>query len=168
MSEQARVLADRFEQANREFIAFAQRCSEPQWRAICPDEGWSVGVAAHHLAEDHMVLAGLAQAVATGQPVPALTGEMIDQFNAQHAQQHAACTREETVALLRTNGAAAASIIRELSDEQLERAAILPWEAGPAWSVRRIIEDKLIEHFDEHLPSIRAAVKPEATGVTGG
>jgi hypothetical protein len=168
MGEHAEALADQFEQANRELIMLAEHCSDQQWRAICPNEGWSVGVAMHHIAEDHLFLAGLAQTVAMDQPVPAFTGEMIHQLNAQHAQQHTACTSQETIALLQTNGAAAASIVRSFSDAQLERSAVLPWEAGPPWSARRVIEEKLIGHFDEHLASIRAAVKLKATGGTGG
>jgi hypothetical protein len=166
MEKQVQILADRFEQANRELIAVIECCSEAQWRAHCADEGWAVGVAAHHLAEDHVMLAGLAQAVATGQPVPALTWEMINEFNAQHAQQHADCTREETVELLRRNGVEAASIVRGLSDAQLERSAVLPWEGGPPWSARRVIEEKLIGHFDEHLASIRAAVGQDMIAAT--
>src|SRR5215208_218292 len=109
MGDQTQVLAERLEQANRELIAAIERCSDSQWQARCADEGWSVGVAAHHLAVDHVLLAGLAQAV------PALTADMIDQYNAQHAQQHTVCTREETIALLETEGATAAGIVRSLS-----------------------------------------------------
>lgn len=162
MDEQTQALADRFERANRELIAVVEQCTDAQWQARCGAEGWSVGVAAHHFAADHVLLAGVAQAVATGEPVPALTWDMIDEFNAQHAQQHAACTREETIALLQTEGAAAASIVRSLSDAQLERSATLPWEAGPPWSARRVIEEKLIGHFAEHLPGIRAAMRQDA------
>jgi uncharacterized damage-inducible protein DinB len=158
MGDQTQVLAERLEQANRELIAAIERCSDSQWQARCADEGWSVGVAAHHLAVDHVLLAGLAQAVATGQAVPALTADMIDQYNAQHAQQHTVCTREETIALLETEGATAAGIVRSLSDAQLERSAVLPWEAGPPWSARRVIEEKLIGHVADHLANIRAAV----------
>ena len=157
MGTQAAALADRFERTNNELIALIERLTDAQWAAPNEADGWSIGVVAHHLATDHPILAGFVEAVATGRPLPPWTMEMLHQYNARHAAEHRDCTREETLALLRREGAAAAGLVRRLTDEQLDRAAVVPWEGGPAVSARQLIERKLIGHIGEHLGSIRAA-----------
>ena len=155
MSERARGLADRFEQASQEIVRTVERCSEGEWRATTSGEGWSVGVVAHHVAEGHKAIAGLVQMAATGQPLPALTMEMLDQANAKYARQQANGTRAETLELLRQNAASAAATVRGLSDEQLNRTASA-LTGTPPMSVHQMIERILIGHIQEHLGSIRA------------
>ena len=155
MSERARGLVDRFEQASQEMIRTVERCSDAQWRETTPGEGWSVGVVAHHVAEGHKAIAGLIQTAAAGQSLPAISMEMLDQRNAEHARQHVNCTKAETLELLRQHGAAAAATVRGLSDDQLDRTA--PWRTGPI-RVQEMIEQILIGHVQNHLGSIRATV----------
>ncbi len=155
MSQQAKALTERFEQANQELIGTVERCSDAEWRAPTSAEGWPVGVAAHHLAEGHKAIAALIQLAATGQPLPVLSMEMLDQRNAEHARQHANCTKAETLELLRQHGATAAATVSGLSDDQLNRTA--PWRTGPL-KVREMIERILIGHIQNHLGSIRAAI----------
>src|SRR5262245_34909343 len=107
MSERARTLAQQLEHANHDLITTVEGLSDAQWKAKTPGDGRSVGVVAHHVATSHKMVAGIAQAIAHGQPVPTITMDMIHQGNAAHAAQHAHCTKTETVALLRQNGAAA-------------------------------------------------------------
>src|SRR5215212_11947043 len=134
MSERAAALADAFESANNQVIAAVEGCTPDQWGRTCQDEGWSVGVAAHHVAVNHPIIAGLVQLVANGQPLPAITMEMIDAGNAQHAQEYANVSRDETLELLRRDGAAAASMVRGLTDEQLDRTAPMAFAGGQEWS----------------------------------
>ena len=155
MSERARHLAQQFEQANHELIATVERLSDAQWQTKTPGDGRSVGVVAHHVAEGHKGIAGLAGAIAHGQPVPPLTMEMIHQGNATHASQHAHCTKAETLALLRQNGAAAAAIVRGLGDADLDRTATLPLGT---MSASQAIERILIGHVHDHHGSIRKAI----------
>jgi uncharacterized damage-inducible protein DinB len=155
MASRGQELAQRFEQANEEMIRAVEGCSDEQWRAKCAGEGWSVGVVAHHVAGGHQGIAGLVNAVATGQPVPSITMEQIDQGNAQHAQQHANCTKQETLDMLRQNGEAAAGTVRGLSDEQLSRTA--PLLGGPPMSAGQMVERILIGHVQGHLDSIKQA-----------
>ena len=154
MSERARNLAQQFEQENHELIATVERLSDAQWRTKTAGEGWSLGVVAHHVAEGHKQIAGLAQLVASGQPIPAMNMEMFHQANAEHARQHADCTKAETLALLRQNGAAAAATVRGLSDAELDRTGSLLM--GPM-STAQVIERILIGHVHEHHGSIRKA-----------
>ena len=158
MSSRAEVLARRFEQTNEELIAAVEGCSDEQWRTTCPGEQWSVGVTAHHVATSHVPIAGVVRALATGQPLPPITSEMIDAGNAEHARQFANCSREETVEQLRSAGLEAASIVRSLSDEQLDNGAELPILNGQRVSAGQFAEMVLIGHPTGHLESIRAAL----------
>lgn len=160
MGDRARALAERFEQANRELIAAIEECSEARWRTRCLAEDWSVGVTAHHVAEHYPLIVFCVRALAGGQPLPALSRAKIDQLNAHHARLQADCGREETAALLRRNGAAAASLTRGLADEQLDRSAAVPFLGGAVLTAEQVIEQVLIGHIHNHLRSIRAAEHP--------
>ena len=156
MGEQAQVLANRFEEVNRELISAVERSTDEEWRSKCVGEGWSVGVVAHHVGMGHPRIAGLAKTVAAGQPLPPMTMEMIDQGNAQHAQEYTRCTREETLDLLRKNGATAAATVRGLNDADLRRSGTLA--GGRHMTVEQMIEGILIGHAKGHLASIRSAI----------
>ena len=77
MSEQAQALADRFEQATGALLAALTACSEDDWCKQAGSDARPVGVIAHHIASSHALVLGLAQAVAAGRPLPALTWEMV-------------------------------------------------------------------------------------------
>ena len=155
MGERAEALAAKFEQVNQELIDVIEECSEEKWRSACSGEGWSVGVTAHHVALDTALLAGMVRAMASGQSFPPLTGEGSDEANAQHAQMHADCTKQETLDLLRGEVPIAASIVRGLSDEQLGRTAEV-LAGAPHLRAEHVIQGLLTNHVSEHLGSIRA------------
>lgn len=155
MGRSAEDLAARFARANEDLIATVERSDEGQWRQPCPNEQWSVGVLAHHIAEDHALLAGFVQQLAKGEPLPALTLQQVDAMNAERAAQCADCTKEETLELLRRNGAAATEMVRTLSDDQLDRSGTF---FGQTMSTTQLIEHVLIGHIAEHGRSIRAVV----------
>jgi hypothetical protein len=154
MSARAEALAAQFEALNEKFIDAVDSMSEAQWQARCESEGWTAGVTAHHAAGAYGPVSGLVQSIATGQPLPPLTPEMIDQRNARHAEQSARCTREETVELLRSGGASGAAIVRSLSDEQLGRSAVV---FGTTITAEQAIQNILIGHPQGHLASIEQA-----------
>lgn len=155
MSEQARALAQRFEQTNDEAIGVVDCCAEEQWRAHHAAENRPVNVQAHHIAVGHQVIAEWVQSIATGQPLPALTMDSFTEPNAQHARQYANVTRAEVITELRLQGAAAASLIRGLSDEQLDRAGEL---LGRQMRASDVIEQILMGHVRNHMRSIREAL----------
>ncbi|HZS32689.1 MAG TPA: maleylpyruvate isomerase N-terminal domain-containing protein [Methylomirabilota bacterium] len=156
MSERARHLAERLEQANRELVATVERLSDQEWRTTSPAEGWPLGVVAHHVAQGHHDIAQLVRMVAAGQSPPAsLTWETLNQKNAEHARQYANVSKAETVALLRQNAAAAAAAVRALGDAELDRTATLM--GGPT-STAQVIERILIGHVQEHHASITKAL----------
>lgn len=158
MSGRVEALIGRFERANDEVIATVQGCSDQQWRSPCSGEQWPVAVTAHHIGTAYRPLAEMIRALATGQPLPAFTSEMLEARNAEHAQQYAGCSREETVELLRRGGREATAILRGLRDEQLDNGGPLPLLGGQPRSAAQLAEQALLGHTTGHLESIRAAL----------
>ncbi len=152
MSERARTLAERFEQANRELIHTVEGLSDAQWRTKTAGEGWSVAVVAHHVAGGHAALSGLVQKIANAEPV-AVDMDALHKRNAEHAVQHAHTTKAETLALLRQNGAAATAAVRGLGDAQLDRVG-----GSMGMTAAQVIERILIGHVVDHHGSIRKAI----------
>jgi hypothetical protein len=155
MSERARTLAHQLEQANHALIATIEGLTDAQWHAKTPGDGRSVGVVAHHVATSHKTVAGLATAIAHAQTVPPITMDMIHQGNAAHAAQHASCTKAETLALLRQNGAAAVATVRGFGDAELDRTVTFPMGE---MSVAQVVERVLTGHAQDHHGTIKKAL----------
>jgi hypothetical protein len=150
-------LAAQFESTNATLIAAVESLSDAQWGSLSVAENWSHAVVAHHVAVDHEAIAGLVQGIATGATVPPLDMEALDSLNAEHAVQSANCTKEETVALLQASGTVAASMLRGLSDAQLDTTATIPLMGPDPVTAAQLAEDILVGHMNMHLDSLRSA-----------
>src|SRR2546427_11040141 len=64
------AIAEEIVDANAEFIAFVEGCSDDEWRAICRAEKWRVGVVAHHVAWGHERAGRWINAIRRGVPIP--------------------------------------------------------------------------------------------------
>jgi DinB superfamily len=157
MGARAEQLANTFEQACRDFNVLVERLTDAEWKKITTAEKWPVGVVAHHVAQGHAGIMGILQSVAKGQSIPNVTMDMIHDMNAKHAKEHANATKVVTLELLQTNGAKAAAAVRGLSDADLERSGTV-LTGVPPMSAAQVIEGILINHLNEHMGSIRAAV----------
>lgn len=155
MSAQAESLAKQFEGRAAEMTTAIERLTDTDWKKVTAAEKWSVGVTAHHVAVSHEVIAGIVKAVATGQSLPPFTMAMIDEMNAKHAIEHAGCTKTQTLGLHRQGAAAAAAVVRGLSDVELGRSATV-LTGKPPMTTQQIVEGILIGNVDDHLGSIRA------------
>jgi uncharacterized damage-inducible protein DinB len=158
MSQRVDALVHQFELANKELIATVERCSDEQWKTKTAGEKWPIGVVAHHVAQGHEPIAGIILTAATGKPMPPLTMDQLNEINAQHAKDYANVTKVETLALLAKAGSAAASTVRGLTDEQLDRSREL---MGGTMTVQRMIEQILIGHVREHQGNIATALKAQ-------
>jgi hypothetical protein len=141
-------------------LAFVRSCSEEQWLFTVPDEGWTVGVVLHHVAEGHEQGLRWLLAMAQGDGV-ADTAEGIDRVNAAHARRAVGIGPAETLALLESNGAELESALREFSEEELDRRASF----GPAGGRELPTVDLAVvsaRHAREHLAHARAAVNGQA------
>jgi hypothetical protein len=161
MSKRAEALAERIAEGHRKLIAFVETLSEADWRTYCPNEGRTVGVVVHHVASMLPAELDLIKTLASGQPITGVTSDVVDQINAEHAREHADCTIEETLDLLRRNSALVVSTVRELTDAELDRAApvSLHWDAP--LTAQYFIEDHPLSHAYDHLTSIRAALESD-------
>jgi hypothetical protein len=154
----AEALAARLEAGAAALATFANTLSEVEWQSRLPGDGRRLGVVVHHVASVYPVEIHLAQTVAGGQPVHGVTAGDIDQMNATHAREHDAVTKDEAVALLLKNSAAAAAAIRALTDAQLAQAAAVSLYAGAPLTCQFVLEDHAVRHSYHHLARIRAAV----------
>jgi hypothetical protein len=157
MGAQGEALAKKFEAKVLEATAVLERLTEAEWRTVTSAEKWPVGVVAHHIAVSHELIAGLVKGLADGKPGPNIPMDTIHAMNARHAEEHAACTKADTLALHRANAAAAAALVRGLDDAALERSGTVL--AGmPPMTAGQLVGGLLVRHIDEHLGSIRATV----------
>jgi len=157
VSERAEKLAAQFEQLNQELIKTIEGCSDAQWQATCKEESWPVAVTAHHIAGGYSPITGLIRAMSAGAEFPSLSMEMIDGLNAQHAQQYANVSRDETIQALRGGGSDAAAAIRSLTDDQLNNTAVI-LAGDPASTTEQAVQALFIDSTAGHLNSIRAAI----------
>ena len=157
MSQRTKELVARFTGFNNEFIAFVDNCSDEDWRKVCSGEGWTVGVVAHHVAAGHFGAIDFVRMIVAGEAIPEITMETIDQMNAQHAKEHANCTREEVLALLRKNGSAFAGYLEGLSEADLARTGYLALIGGDV-SAQQLIEMVIFQMGGEHFDSMKASI----------
>lgn len=160
MSERAATLATELEQANGEVIAFAESCPADIWIAPCVDDGRTVAAVVRHVGGAYIAHMRLVQAVAAGEPIPAMFGDwaVIHHGNAISAEKYAQAERGETIASLQRNGANLAAAIRAFTDAQLDRTAVVPIFDNGSWTTERIIKSAVIAHPHGHLVGLRATV----------
>ena len=157
MGAKSEALAKQFEAKVQEATGVLDTISEADWKKTTAAEKWTVGVVAHHVAGGHEVISGIAKTVAAGQSMPNFTMSMLDDMNAKHAQEFAGCTKAETVALHKKNAAAAAEVVRGLSDADLARSGTV-LTGMPPMTAEQIVTNILINHIDDHFGSIRKTV----------
>jgi hypothetical protein len=99
----------------------------------------------------------IVKTVAAGQSIPNFTMDMLHEANAKHAKEHASCTKPDTIALHRKGAAAAAAVVRSLSDDQLAKSGTV-LTGMPPLSAEQVVTNILINHIDDHFGSIRKTV----------
>jgi hypothetical protein len=157
-SARAEALAERLEQGARALAAFASGLTEKEWQMRVPKDGRKVGVTVHHVAFMYPLEMQLALTIADGKPIVGVTANEVDAINGKHAADHDAVTKEEALDLLRRNSAAAASAIRALSDEALNRANTISLNADAPLTCQFFLEDHAVRHSYHHLARLGAAV----------
>jgi hypothetical protein len=153
------VLAQHLEQASDALMAVVEQCSPAELTARCAQcascvaAGCTVAGAAYHVAVDQCALEQWLRRLACGEdwPFPLRRAGYRD-------ARYAVTTRDATLSLLRQNRDSAASFVRGLSDEQLDRSAPVVPAGGRPWSLHQLIEGMLIVHTETHCTSIEATV----------
>jgi hypothetical protein len=159
-SARAEQLAREFEQINAEVIAFVEACDDATWKAQCADDERSVGAVAQHIADGHRGVTQWVSTLAAGQPVT-VTMDQIHDANAQAAATHGQRSQSEVVESLRRRGAAAAALVRGLSDDDLARSAPFGPAGGIPLSAEMIIVRAMLGHPRGHLETMRKSTAGE-------
>jgi len=157
MGAKGEALAKQFEAKVQDATALLEKLSDADWKKVTEAEKWSVGVTAHHVAGSHEGIANIIKAVVAGQSMGNFTMNMLHEMNAKHAKEHASCTRAETIALHTKGAAAAAAVVRGLSDEQLAKSGTV-LAGAPAMTAEQVVTGILINHVDDHFGSIQKTV----------
>lgn len=157
MGAKSEALAKQFEAKAQEAAAGIEKLSDADWKKVTAAEKWTVGVTAHHLAGAFEPVAGMVAAIVSGQLPGGFSRVMLDGMNAQHARDHANCTKAEPIALLKKGVPVAAAVVRGLSDDQLAKSGAVFTDAPPM-TAEQVVMGGLITHIDEHFGSIRKTV----------
>lgn len=159
MSKRTNDLADRLELGARALAAFANDLSDAEWQMRVPNDGRTIGVIVHHVANVYPLEIQLAQMVAEGKPLTDVTSAAVDEMNAAHAKKYEEVTKEAALDLLRRNSSAAAAAIRSLDDDDLNRAAPVSLNSDAPLTCQFLLEDHAVRHSYHHLARIRAALE---------
>jgi hypothetical protein len=157
-SRRANALAERLERGAAMLAALARTLTDAQWQIRLAHDGRPIGVVVHHVASMYPLEIQLAQTLAAGQAIAGVTWDDVHAVNGRHAAENAAVTRAEALALLERNSAAAAAAIRDLTDEELDRAAAVSLNADAPLTCQFFLEDHAVRHSYHHLARIRAAL----------
>ena len=157
MGAKSEALAKQYEAKVQEATGVLEGVSDADWKKTTGGEQWTVGVVAHHVAGGHEGIAGIIKTVAGGQSIPNFTLDVLHEMNAKHAKEFANVSKAETIALHKKNAAAAAAVVRGLSDDDLAKSGTV-LGGMPAMSVEQIVTNILINHIDDHVGSIRKSL----------
>ena len=157
MGAKGEALAKQLEAKAKDAAATLEKLSDADWKKVTEAEKWTVGVTAHHLAGGLEAVAGIITGIVAGHAPGNFTMGMLDQMNAQHAKEHANCSKAETAALLKKGAATATAVVRGLSDDQLAKSGVVFTDAPPM-TAEQLVQRGLIMHIDEHFGSIRKTV----------
>src|SRR6476646_4283698 len=162
MGKRSNALALRIEKGAIALEAYAYALSAADWEPRVPHDGRKVGVVVHHVATMYPLEIDLARTLAAGQPIEGVTTEVVDHMNAVHAKEYDSVTKEEALALLRKNSAAAAAAIRSLTDDDLDSAATVSLNSHAPLTCQFILEDHAVRHSYHHLAKIRAGLRKKS------
>jgi hypothetical protein len=154
----AQALAGRLEQGARALADFARSLSAAEWQSKLPKDGRKIGVVVHHVADIYPLETKLSLLLADGEKITGVMWDDVHALNAGHARQFDAVDRETTLELLVRNSSEAASRIRSLRDEQLDRAATVSLYGDAPLTCQFFLEDHQVRHSFHHLAKIRAAL----------
>ena len=101
---------------------------------------------------------GLARAVASGKSVSDVTWEAVAHLNAKHAHDNAGVSKAAALELLPQNSREAAALVRDFTDEELDKAAPFSLSFGAPMTTQFVIEDHAMRHSWHHLAAIRKAL----------
>lgn len=162
MKKRTEALAKRLELGAQALEDFARGLTDEEWQLPVPHDGRKIGVMVHHVGNMYPIEIDIAQKAARGEPIVGVTWDLVADINAKHAKEKDAVTKEEAIAFLRRNSAAAADAIRALNDEDLDVAVPVSLNGDAPLTTQFVLEDHAVRHSYHHLAKIKAALQLEA------
>ncbi|HKX02910.1 MAG TPA: maleylpyruvate isomerase N-terminal domain-containing protein [Methylomirabilota bacterium] len=157
MGAKGEALAKQFEVKAHESWAYVEKLGDADLKKVTEAEKWTVAATAHHLFGAYDRVPDIAKGLAAGRSPANFSTKVLDQMNAQHAKDFAACSKADLMAAYRAGSAKAASTLRGLSDEELVKSGVI-FQDAPPFTVEQLVTRALIAHTDEHMGSIRKTV----------
>ena len=155
------ALADELEAKLREIEATLRQASDAQWRAVCPSEGWPVGLVAFHLALHMERPAGWIEDALAGKPPFEFSSAETDALNAAVAGYGILPSKSFVLGALAGAGSRIQATLRAMTDADFERDALIDRSGGvreaKIASVRGMMR-VVMRRTDDHFASIRAAI----------
>lgn len=161
MKKRTEALAKRLELGAQALEDFARGLTDEEWQLRVPHDGRKVGVMVHHVGNMYPIEIDIAQKAARGEAIVGVTWDVVADINAKHAKEQERVTKEEAIAFLRRNSAAAAEAIRALTDEDLDVAVPVSLNADAPLTAQFVLEDHAVRHSYHHLAKIKAALQLE-------
>jgi hypothetical protein len=146
------------EEATAATMAVIEKCSEGEWGTAVAEEDRTVGVVLHHIAYAFPFVVEWACKLAQGEGTPAIRYDDIHAINHQHATAQANVDPAATLALLKTNAAAAKDLLGQLSDADLQISANFPLIGGQPISVQQMVQWFLVNHAHNHITVVHKAL----------
>ena len=162
MKKRTEALASRLEQGARAVEDFALGLTTEEWETVVPQDGRKIGVTVHHIGNMYPIEVEIALRAARGEPIVGVTWDLVAEINAKHAVENDAVTKDEAIAFVRRNSAAAAAAIRALSDDQLDVAVPVSLNGDAPLTCQFVLEDHAVRHSFHHLAKMKAALQLEA------
>jgi hypothetical protein len=153
MRRQEEVAAE-LEQASAEIASFVEDCPDSAWNRISSTDARSVAALAYHCAQGNDLALGWVCQMLVSRPVYE-TAATHDALNVVEAQRSSGLTKSQVAEALRRTTQRTAHFLRALTDEELERSAMLG-VAGREMTVGQFI-GAFGRHMRGHLESLREA-----------
>jgi hypothetical protein len=158
MQNRIETLATTLEKGADALATLASTMTPAEWETRLPHDGRRIGVVVHHVASVYPLEIDLAQKLAAGGALTEVTWDAVHEMNAGHARETDGVARDEAIALLRQNAAAAAAAIRTLTEEDLDKVAPNSLYGGAPLTCQFMLEDHAVRHSFHHTAKIRAAI----------
>jgi hypothetical protein len=158
-SERAEKLADRILLGAAKLAAFAESISSEEWtKQISSSDKRTVGAVVNHVANMYIPEIEAVKAVASGVAEVGVTWDDIAQLNAKQASENPDPEKSKAIDLLLKNSRDAADVVRQLTDDELDSAALFGLSFDAPVTTQFVIEDHALRHSWHHLAKIRKAL----------
>lgn len=159
LNTRANALAERLMLGANTLATLAEGLNDSEWNQPVEGDGRTIGVVVHHVANVYPLEIELAQVLASGNPITEATMDVVNQMNADHAEEFANASKRATIELLRINSKIAADSVRSFTDAELDNSATVSLNANAPLTAQFFIEDHALRHSFHHFNKIKKTIK---------